>query len=62
MAYWALKTRGSRDDRQDMSDDKWNDFINESVIAIGWNSIDVSPDKVDDNELKKSGKKRISLF
>jgi len=52
--YWALKTRRSQDDRRDMSDDKWKKFIDERVIAIGWEKIGVSPNKVNDAELKSA--------
>ncbi len=53
MAYWALKTRAS-DENRTKFEEKWDKFVSECVIAIGWEKIDVSPDKVDDNELKKA--------
>jgi len=55
MKYWALKTRESWN-RQDFTD-HWNDFKTESVIAIGWEKADVSPDKASLDEIATAIKK-----
>ena len=55
MKYWALKTRESWN-RQDFTD-HWNDFKTESVIAIGWEKADVSPDRASKDELIAAIKK-----
>jgi len=55
MKYWALKTRESWN-RQDFTD-HWNDFKTESVIAIGWEKADVSPDKASLDEIAAAIKK-----
>ncbi|MBA7691720.1 hypothetical protein ES703_100271 [subsurface metagenome] len=55
MKYWALKTRESWS-RQDFTD-HWNDFKTESVIAIGWEKADVSPDKASLDEIAVAIKK-----
>ncbi|MCK4273745.1 MAG: hypothetical protein KAW90_02545 [Dehalococcoidales bacterium] len=54
MAYWALKTRESRENRQDMSEDHWDDFVREKVIAIGWEKLDISPDNASPSMLINS--------
>ncbi len=46
---WVLKTREGRG-----GCDYWNRFLIDGVIAIGWNDIDVTPDKVGHEELLDS--------
>jgi len=55
MKYWALKTRETWN-RQDFTD-HWKDFIAENVIAIGWEKIDVAPDRASKDELIAAIKK-----
>jgi len=55
MKYWVLKTRETWN-RQDFTD-HWKSFIAESVIAIGWEKIDVAPDRASKDELIAAIKK-----
>ena len=43
MAYWALKTRRSKDNNKGFIRDYWEYFYTNEVIAIGWGKIDISP-------------------
>ena len=58
MAYWALKTRESKNNRQDMSEDHWKDFVENNVIAIGWEKLRISPDKASRNDLFNALKRK----
>ena len=44
MKYWALKTRQTGK-RRDFIADHWDKFKGERVIAIGWEEIDISPNR-----------------
>ena len=55
MKYWVLKTREDWN-RKDFTD-HWDDFKTESVIAIGWEEIDVAPDRTSLDEIKAAVKK-----
>jgi len=55
MKYWVLKTRETWN-RQGFTD-HWDDFMAESVIAIGWEKIDVAPDKASMDEIVAAIKK-----
>lgn len=47
--YWALKTTSGSTGK-----DHWQDFLAESVIAIGWAKIKVDPSNVSDTQLRKA--------
>jgi len=55
MKYWVLKTREDWN-RQEFKD-HWDNFKDEGVIAIGWEKIDVSPDKASKDEIVAAIKK-----
>ena len=50
MGYWVLKTRASQSNRQDFTP-YWDRFVAECVIAIGWEKLDVAPDKASEDEI-----------
>jgi len=56
MKFWALKTKEDLGNRQDFVD-HWDDFAAEGVIAIGWEAIDVSPDRASLDEIAAAIKK-----
>ena len=70
MAYWALKTRESKDIGEgfDSDADKWNNFVREKVIAIGWKKLDIplnektSKKQIQDALKQRASKKNIHIL
>ncbi len=48
--YWAIKTTSGGAD----AEEHWPRLLSESVVAIGWEELDVDPSQVDDSQLRLS--------
>jgi len=56
MKYWALKTKEDLGNRRDF-EEHWDNFKVNKVIAIGWERIDVTPDRVSLRDIASAIKK-----
>src|SRR4029077_15943180 len=55
VGYWALKTTSGSSGKE-----YWPMFLEESVIAIGWNEISLDPSKVSDAQLRVAHKETFA--